>query len=167
MRTLFDAIRALIYSTGFILFWGWLALGVRQYDKSLSIVIPSWTASLGIVITIAGGILALLCIVTFVLRGHGTPAPFDAPQQFVIVGPYRYVRNPMYVGGFAVMLGMSIYLGSFSILVLSLVFCFVMSLFVHLYEEPHLEKIFGTTYESYCRSVPRWIPRLHRARLRV
>jgi protein-S-isoprenylcysteine O-methyltransferase Ste14 len=158
MRTFLDAIRALIYATGFVLFWGWLALGVRRYDQSLGIEFPSWIASLGIVVMIAGGILALLCIATFVLRGHGTPAPFDPPQQFVIVGPYRYVRNPMYVGGFAVMLGMSIYLRSFSILVLSIVFCFVVSLFVRLYEEPHLREIFGTPYEQYCQSVPRWIP---------
>jgi protein-S-isoprenylcysteine O-methyltransferase Ste14 len=158
MRTLFDAIRAILYSLGFIWLWGWLAVSVRQYDKGIGIGIPSWMAGLGIAVTTAGGILAILCISTFVLRGHGTPAPFDAPRQFVIVGPYRYVRNPMYVGGFAVLLGMSIYLRSISILLLSLAFCFVVSLFVHLYEEPHLQAVFGMPYESYCQSVPRWIP---------
>lgn len=160
MRTLFDAIRALIYSTGFILLWGWLAVSVRPYDARMGVAIPSWMASLGLLFTIAGGVLAFLCIATFVLRGHGTPAPFDAPRQFVIVGPYRYVRNPMYVGGFAVLLGLSIYLRSVSILLLSLAFCIAVNLFVHLYEEPHLRDVFGNTYEEYCRAVPRWLPRL-------
>ncbi len=167
MRTLFDAIRAIIYSAGFILLWVWLAVGARQYDKNLHIEFPSWMSGIGIALAAAGGILALLCISTFVLRGHGTPAPFDAPRQFVIVGPYRYVRNPMYVGAFAVILGMSMYLRSFSVLAVSLVFCVAASLFVYLYEEPHLHEIFGATYEDYCRSVPRWIPRPHRASRRA
>lgn len=167
MRTLFDAIRAGIYSAGFILLWVWLAVGARQYDKNLHIEFPSWMSGIGIALAAAGGILALLCISTFVLRGHGTPAPFDAPRQFVIVGPYRYVRNPMYVGAFAVILGMSMYLRSFSVLAVSLVFCVAASLFVYLYEEPHLHEIFGATYEDYCRSVPRWIPRPHRASRRA
>ncbi|MGH9702496.1 MAG: methyltransferase family protein [Candidatus Acidiferrales bacterium] len=160
MRTLFDAVRALIYSAGIIWLWGWIAASVRQYDSRFSVTIPAWLAPLGIVITVAGGVLAFLCISTFVLRGHGTPAPFDAPRQFVIVGPYRYVRNPMYVGAFAVILGISVYLRSISILLLSVAFCVVAGIFVHLYEEPHLQEAFGATYDRYCQSVPRWIPRI-------
>ena len=163
MRAFFDAIRAIIYAAGFILLWGWLAVGARQYDKNVPIEFPSWMSGIGIAIAAAGGILTLLCIFTFVLRGHGTPAPFDPPRQFVIVGPYRYVRNPMYVGAFAVILGVSMYLRSFSVLALSLIFCFAASLFVHLYEEPHLRETFGAPYEAYCQSVPRWMPRLQRA----
>ena len=41
------------------------------------------------------------CIGTFVTKGQGTPAPFDPPREFVASGPYRYVRNPMYIGALA------------------------------------------------------------------
>jgi protein-S-isoprenylcysteine O-methyltransferase Ste14 len=52
----------------------------------------------GIVVGVAGGALALWCILTFAVVGRGTPAPFDPPRKLVIRGPYRYVRNPMYLG---------------------------------------------------------------------
>ena len=45
-----------------------------------------------------GAILALWCIATFIMIGRGTPAPFDPPRHLVVVGPYRLVRNPMYIG---------------------------------------------------------------------
>ena len=34
------------------------------------------------------------------------------------------------------------------------------ALFVLLYEEPHLRKMFGAEYEEYCRNVRRWVPRM-------
>jgi protein-S-isoprenylcysteine O-methyltransferase Ste14 len=51
----------------------------------------SWT---GIVRPAA---IALWCIFTFATIGGGTPAPFDPPRRLVIRGPYRFVRNPMYI----------------------------------------------------------------------
>src|SRR5262245_28681698 len=46
----------------------------------------------------AGAALLLWCAGEFALRGRGTPAPIDAPVVLVARGPYRWVRNPMYVG---------------------------------------------------------------------
>ncbi len=164
MRMLFDALRALVYTTGFVFLWGWIALGVRAYDRSLGIALPAWTAMLGILFMLVGGIFALLCAGTFVARGRGTPAPFDAPRQFVAGGPYKYVRNPMYIGGWIVLSGFGLYLHSFSILLLSLAMLLLAHLFVVFYEEPNLREKFGPTYEGYCNSVPRWIPRMARAK---
>jgi protein-S-isoprenylcysteine O-methyltransferase Ste14 len=164
MRTLFDAIRALVYMTGFVFLWGWIALGARGYDRNLGIVLPAWTGMLGTRFMLIGGIFVFLCAGTFVLWGRGTPAPFDAPRRFVAVGPYKYVRNPMYIGGWIVLFGFGLYLHSFSILLMSLAALLLAHLFVILYEEPHLRDKFGATYLDYCNSVPRWIPRLPRAK---
>ncbi len=163
MRKLFDALRALLYGTGFVFLWGWIAFSVRTYDRNLGIILPAWTAMLGALFMLIGGILVLLCVGAFVIWGKGTPAPFDAPQQFVAVGPYRYVRNPMYMGGWIVLLGLGLYLHSVSILLLSLAMVLLAHLFVVLYEEPHLKASFGPTYQNYLHSVPRWIPRAPRA----
>jgi protein-S-isoprenylcysteine O-methyltransferase Ste14 len=150
--------------TGFVFLWGWIALGARGYDRNLGIVLPAWTGMLGTLFMLIGGIFALLCAGTFVLWGRGTPAPFDAPRRFVAVGPYKYVRNPMYIGGWIVLFGFGMYLHSFSILLMSLTALLLAHLFVILYEEPHLRDRFGATYLDYCNSAPRWIPRLPRAK---
>ena len=159
MRTVFIAVRALTYMTGFVLFWGWVALRVRAYDRSLGTLLPAWTQTLGIVLMVAGGIVALLCAGTFVARGRGTPAPFDAPREFVAVGPYKYVRNPMYVGALTVLVGFGLYDRSVSILLLPLAAFLLVHVFVVYFEEPDLKRKFGATYQAYCRVVPRWIPR--------
>ena len=159
MKAWFTALRALIYSTGFIFLWGWLAFGVRQYDARLGIGVPAWAVPGGVVVILFGAVVCLACIGTFVVRGRGTPAPFDAPREFVALGPYRYVRNPMYLGGLGVMLGFGLYLRSFAILLLGAGFFLAAFIFVIVYEEPHLRSVFGATYKEYCGSVTRWIPR--------
>src|SRR3990167_3057768 len=99
MTTLFSLIRSLIYVPTFILFFGWIALAVRVYDERLGLPLPLWMKPVGIVLMILGGILCLICILIFIIRGKGTPAVFDPPTEFVAIGPYKYVRNPMYIGG--------------------------------------------------------------------
>ena len=111
-----------------------------------------------IVGTSTGGIIALACVATFVTRGQGTPAPFDPPRKFVAAGPYKFVRNPMYIGGFIVLLGFGLFQQSAAILLFTLPWFLFAHLFVIFYEEPHLRATFGEPYNSYCRSVHRWLP---------
>ena len=86
MSTLFTALRTLLVMSGFVWLWSWVALQVRPWDRSLGIL-PAWTTTPGLLLMAAGGILALLCAGFFVVRGRGTPAPFDAPRRFVAVDP--------------------------------------------------------------------------------
>jgi protein-S-isoprenylcysteine O-methyltransferase Ste14 len=160
MKTLFIALRAAIFATGFIFLWGWVALSLhRGLDGDLSFALAGWTHALGIALMVAGGTLAFACVATFVTRGEGTPAPFDPPRKFVASGPYKFVRNPMYVGGFMVLFGFGLYEQSAAILLFTLPWLLSAHLFVIAYEEPHLRATFGATYEAYCRSVRRWLPR--------
>ncbi len=157
MKTSFTALRAVFYMSGFFFLWGWIAFGVRRYDEQLGIALPQWMVMPGIALMVAGGILALTCIAVFISRGEGTPAPFDPPTKFVAVGPYKYVRNPMYIGGFTVLVGLGLYLHSISILLLTLVWVFLFHMFVIFFEEPYLREKFGPEYENYCTAVRRWI----------
>ena len=108
---------------------------------------------------VMGGIILLWSFWNFLIEGHGTPAPIDPPKELVVAGFYRYVRNPMYVGIFLILLGHFLWF-KFVWLLVYLVIAFVtVHLFVTLYEEPTLKQKFGAAYEDYLKRVPRWIPK--------
>jgi protein-S-isoprenylcysteine O-methyltransferase Ste14 len=151
-------LRAVLYSSAFVLLWAWLAALVRPFDARLPFTIPAWAFPLGFILIFMGGLLALWCIVTFVARGRGTPAPFDPPREFVAAGPYRYVRNPMYVGAFGILVGAGLALRSPSIIGLAILFLLFTHLLVVLYEEPSLTRRFGDPYRRYRSTVRRWLP---------
>jgi protein-S-isoprenylcysteine O-methyltransferase Ste14 len=114
----------------------------------------------GIVIGAAGAAVALWCIFTFAFIGRGTPAPFDPPRRLVIRGPYRFVRNPMYIGAGLALAGAALYYESWPMLVYAALFLLVTHIFVVSYEEPTLRRTFEQEYEEYCRRVRRWWPRV-------
>lgn len=112
----------------------------------------------GAAIVVVGGSLALWCVLAFALVGRGTPAPFDPPRRLVRRGPYRFVRNPMYLGALLVLAGASLFFGSLALLAFAAGFAVATHAFVVLYEEPTLRRIFGEEYEEYRRAVRRWLP---------
>jgi len=158
-QTWFNALRTLLYASAFVILFTWLALTVRAFDRHFFFALPHSLPPLGVVLMLAGGIVGVTCIATFIVRGRGTPALFDPPTQFVAVGPYRWVRNPMYIGGFTLLLGFAIYLRSVSILLMVLALAPACHLLVVLHEEPSLKRKFGADYENYLRAVSRWLPR--------
>jgi protein-S-isoprenylcysteine O-methyltransferase Ste14 len=100
------------------------------------------------------------CVVLFARRGRGTLAPWDAPRRFVASGPYRVIRNPMYVAVAAVVAGEALAFASLPLAVYLLALAVAWHIFVVLYEEPSLEQTFGDGYRAYRSRVPRWLPRL-------
>lgn len=152
-------LRAALWASAFVLLWTWLAASVQPLDARLPLTIPDWVRPLGWALVLTGALLTLWCIGTFATRGRGTPAPFDPPREFVAAGPYRYVCNPMYIGGFGVLLGAGLAFRSPSIVVLSMLFLLFTHLLVLLYEEPSLARRFGDPYLRYKSSDHRWLPR--------
>lgn len=159
MTRLFLALRATLYASGFVALWTWLAVSMGPLDARLGGPLPAWLRPLGAALAVAGAPLALWCVALFVTAGHGTPAPFDAPRRFVAVGPYRWVRNPMYVGGIGLLAGLGLWVRSPGMLLLALLALGLSHLFVVLYEEPALTRRFGDSYRTYRQRVHRWIPR--------
>jgi protein-S-isoprenylcysteine O-methyltransferase Ste14 len=113
----------------------------------------------GLVIGAVGGLTALWCVVTFAIAGRGTPAPFDPPRLLVTQGPYRVVRNPMYIGAAAALTGAALYYESGPLFGYTALFLLATHLFVVWYEEPVLRRTFGQDYAMYCERVRRWWPR--------
>ena len=157
---MFVLARAVTYGT---LFVGLLLVFVPgQILGRSGIVRPAQLGAVeyaGIVVSAAGAGLALWCILTFVFAGRGTPAPFDPPRRLVVRGPYRYVRNPMYVGAALVLGGAALVYHSIPLLGYAAVFVLATHAFVVGYEEPTLARLFGAEYESYRARVARWLPR--------
>lgn len=112
----------------------------------------------GMIIGGVGAAIALWCVFAFAAIGKGTPAPFDPPRQLVIEGPYRFARNPMYIGASLGLAGTAIFYGSLSLSIYAGAFLLAAHLFVVVYEEPTLRKSFGADFEAYCQRIRRWVP---------
>jgi protein-S-isoprenylcysteine O-methyltransferase Ste14 len=160
MTALFALVRSVVVATAFVWFWAMVGLWARQFDRLFGGPLPSWTWPLGLAALAAGAPLMITCVALFAIRGQGTPAPFDPPRRFVALGPYRAIRNPMYVGGWLTIVGFACVTRSSSILVFSSAWLLLVHLFVILYEEPALTEKFGPTYQQYRKAVPRWVPKL-------
>lgn len=154
---LFAVVRTLIVSALFVSLWTWF--------------VPRWingngafaeTRPLGWIVIAIGGVIAGGCVFEFAWRGIGTPAPFDPPRKLVISGPYRWVRNPMYLGMGVVLLGEGITFPRLTntMLIMIVVLWCAVTLFIVGFEEPTLRAKFGEDYIEYCKQVRRWIPRL-------
>jgi protein-S-isoprenylcysteine O-methyltransferase Ste14 len=159
---MFVLVRAATYSTLFI---GFLLIALP--DRILSATGVSQPPAIGaaqiagILVGVSGGLLALACILTFVVVGRGTPAPFDPPRRLVERGPYRFIRNPMYLGAGLALGGAALFYQSVPLLVYTAAFLLVTHAFVVVYEEPTLRGTFGKDYEAYCQRVGRWWPKLY------
>src|SRR5882762_9248552 len=151
---------SIIAGAGFLSLWFWLLprwLGLES--KAVNGEPWRWLAAIP---SALGFAVALRCIWDFGWTGRGTPVPVAPPQRLVVVGFYRYVRNPMYVGFAAGWIGLWILFGHPNPALIAAVVSVSLGihLFVLFYEEPTLRAKFGDDYEEYRRNVPRWWPRL-------
>jgi protein-S-isoprenylcysteine O-methyltransferase Ste14 len=119
---------------------------------------PAATRWYAVGVIAVGAILYLACVWIFAVVGRGTPGPWDAPRHFVAVGPYRWVRNPIYLAALLVVLGEAWLFVSRSLLLYTGAMAIFFHLFVIGYEEPTLRRAFGQTYVDYTRRVRRWLP---------
>jgi protein-S-isoprenylcysteine O-methyltransferase Ste14 len=153
-------VAALGVGTAFFSLWFWLLpqwLGFRV--EMAGAAHWRWLAALP---SVLGFAVALRCVWDFGWTGRGTPAPMVPPKRLVVVGFYRYVRNPMYVGFAVGWIGLWIVFGHASLpeIAVATAVALGVHLFVVFYEEPTLQRKFGADYEAYCRNVGRWWPRL-------
>jgi protein-S-isoprenylcysteine O-methyltransferase Ste14 len=109
-----------------------------------------------------GTVLLAVCILEFARSGRGTLSPVDPPCTLVVRGPYRFVRNPMYLGVTLIVLGEVLLTRSRGLFVWWAAWFALVNLFVLGHEEPALRRQFGAAYEQYAAAVRRWVPRLRR-----
>jgi protein-S-isoprenylcysteine O-methyltransferase Ste14 len=135
----------------------WLLTRWQQQEPWSSWLAVRW---LGAVLVVAGLPLLGDAILRFAIHGRGTPAPTAPTERLVVTGPYRFVRNPMYVGVLLIVAGQALWFASGAVLIYAACLAVGFHTFVRLYEEPILRRTYGAQYETYCRHVRRWWPRL-------
>ena len=123
--------------------------------------LPYWALA-----QVAGGLLICAGLVPIVrsfidfIKADGTPVPVASPPRLVVSGFYRYVRNPIYAGFLAILIGEVLLFASPGLVGYTLVAWCVGAAAARFYEEPTLARKFGAEYQAYRHAVPAWIPRL-------
>jgi protein-S-isoprenylcysteine O-methyltransferase Ste14 len=127
---------------------------------------PPWPVvvrAIGVALIAVGGIMVLTGFVRFATEGIGIPFPAEpTSRQLTVGGPYRYVRNPLYLAIVLAVTGQALLFSRPVLLAYAAVLLAAFVAFVHWYEEPTLARRFGESYEAYRKQVPGWWPRLPR-----
>lgn len=154
-------------------------LAIAVMPGTVAILVPLWIArrrgigfdppagasdflliAVGVIALAVGLLLFVSSLRRFATDGRGTLAPWDPPRHLVVRGPYRYVRNPMISGVLFVLFGEALVLRSLPHTLWATVFLLANVIWIPLYEEPHLQRLFGDEYREYRRHVRRFLPRL-------
>lgn len=109
-------------------------------------------AYMGVLVGIVG---VILCLASITFFGSVTKVLCLDAGELTVSGPYRWSRNPQYVGWFLFVLGFC--LTDWSLWCLAAVI--VVAIYIHLLvfvEEEHLRRVFGERYAEYCRRIPRY-----------
>jgi protein-S-isoprenylcysteine O-methyltransferase Ste14 len=118
---------------------------------------------LGVVLIAAGGLMFIGGCVRFAAEGVGVPLPAEpSSRQLTVGGPYRYVRNPLYLAWVTAITGQALLLSRPVLLICAAAVLVAAVAFVRFYEEPSLARRFGEQYVAYRKQVPGWWPRLPR-----
>lgn len=140
----------------------WLSHTFEGYDtRWVGMTTLAWTGYIaGVLFVWLGFTLFVWCVNIFVIIGQGTLAPWDPTRKLVVSGSYRHVRNPMISGVAMMLIGQSLFWGSWVVSLWAGIFMLINHVYFKFSEEPGLEKRFGESYINYKANVPRWIPRL-------
>lgn len=111
---------------------------------------------IGLVLVALGTVALLWCVRDFYLSGKGTLAPWAPPQHLVVVGLYRYSRNPMYVAVAVILFGWAAAFRSAGLLAYALAIVVAFHLRIVFGEEPWLARRHGAAWQQYTRRVRRW-----------
>jgi len=145
---------------GFTL-WGLLGLRIDSLFGLQTIQV--WPFNyLGIIPVLGGVVLRFWASSTIFNTGKGTPLYSRPPKALVTTGPYRLIRNPLYLGGFLIYLGIIVTIPSLFLAILGLIGLPITYIGIAR-EEKGLERRFGEDYRLYKQNVPGWIPRIKRS----
>lgn len=136
---------------------------ILDLTRDLAILNPDIGATRWLGAGLGGfGIYLYLWSAVHLLRRRTSAVPGKEATVLVTHGWYGRTRHPLLLGVVAILLGEAVFFSSLVLLAYALAYWLSLTVFVALKEEPGLRRTFGSSYDAYCREVPRWIPRLSR-----
>jgi protein-S-isoprenylcysteine O-methyltransferase Ste14 len=131
-----------------------VGVGIEQVVPT---ALLSWRANLAVGLLLGGVGALLFGGALWTMRTHGKhPAHSDEPPELITDGPFRYSRNPIYVGHSLIHVGASFLIDSaWPLITLLPLLWYLRRVVVN--EEARLRALFGDEYERYCRTVRRWL----------
>src|SRR5215813_833105 len=152
-------VRTLIYAVLVLgVFLGYLPWQALRIDAVIGEHVGTLLTYGGGVLFAAGAVLSFSGAYYLVLRGDGTPLPFDPPKRLVVAGPYARLQHPMALGLLSMAFAEALWFHSPSLGIYALLLTILIKLYLAYVEEPGLERRFGEVYRAYRAAVPRWLP---------
>jgi protein-S-isoprenylcysteine O-methyltransferase Ste14 len=138
-----------------------LAGGLLLVTLILHLLLPEehaveWNEVIGLLLVAVGAGVSSFAAAVFTARDT-TRKPWGEPTQFVVLPPFTWTRNPMYLGLTTVLLGFAVFFSSITMLLAPAVFFVVIDRMVIPREEETMERLFGKDYVAYKERVRRWI----------
>jgi protein-S-isoprenylcysteine O-methyltransferase Ste14 len=140
----------LIYLATFLLGWA------LQEAAPRTIVPPAESRAAGAILIVAWALLTAWAMTCF-RRHHTSIVPVKPTTALIIKGPFRFTRNPLYLGMVLLYAGVAFWLDALWPFVLLLPLIVVIQVYAIAREERYLERLYGDPYRDYCRRVRRWI----------
>jgi protein-S-isoprenylcysteine O-methyltransferase Ste14 len=129
------------------------ALGITGFSFSGQRVVAGMVFAAMTTLNLGSGVI-------MAVAGRGTPFPRDTARELVVRGPYRYLRNPMGLGGLGVGIAVALWFGSWTIVAYVVAGGILWHAIARPMEERDLEERFGDAYRRYRANVRTWIPRI-------
>lgn len=127
-----------------------------HYVIPVKIVVPRSYSDLGLVLMFVG--LALMSWVSMLFRRPGTSFGSRGGTPVLLTsGPFRFSRNPMYLGKLIWVVGLAVLLGSLIVFLFPVLFFLFANLVIVPLEEKRMEHMLGEQFVEYKRRVRRWL----------
>ena len=143
-----------------LIFFGFLLLGWVIDQTWLHLAFPAIDDGLrkgAALVLIVGGLMLEMWAGGLFKKAGTNVVPWSPSTALVIDGPYRYSRNPMYLGFTLTYVGLALGLETPSAMILLIPCLALMTWGVILREERYLAGRFGAPYEDYRKRVRRWL----------
>ena len=158
------SLRTVLYAIVILgLLLGYLPWQLLQFEATIGESLQTLLNTLALLALVVGAVLFFSGAYYLLLRGDGTPLPFDPPKRMVVAGPYSYLQHPMMLGLLLISYAEALWLRSAIVGLYAALLTFFAGVYLTYVEEPRLEKRFGDDYRAYRAAVPRWWP-LRRSR---